>query len=184
MLSILLLSFVLHLWSFFFFSLPLLCFPPFLPFPPLLCLSLYTHLFIDPCLTWFVSFCPALYFSFPFLLHPFVVLPFLDATTHLYKRLCRCVGPSVGPSRVIFDQRIWPFLKVKVIIWSRKKTSTDEVFLSQLEDASFSPFFSTLMRKSCPVLGRMVMYIWPIPLDRRASPLNTGESQNFLAPIV
>ena len=24
--------------------------------------------------------------------------PFLDATTHLYKRLCPSVGPSVGPS--------------------------------------------------------------------------------------
>ena len=48
-------------------------------------------------------------------------LVFLDATTHLYKRSCPSVRPSVGPSvrpsvrmsRVIFERRIWPFLKVK-----------------------------------------------------------------------
>ena len=42
---------------------------------------------------------------------------FLDAPSHLYMRLCPSVGPSVRPSvrmsRVIFDGRIWPFLRVK-----------------------------------------------------------------------
>ena len=50
---------------------------------------------------------------------------FLDATTHLYKRSCpsvrpsvrrsvhRSVGLSVRLSRVIFERRIWPFLKVE-----------------------------------------------------------------------
>ena len=45
----------------------------------------------------------------------------------------------------------------------------------------FSPYVWDI---SSPVLGRMIIYIWRIPLDRRVSPLNTGESQNFLAPIV
>ena len=42
---------------------------------------------------------------------------FLDATTHLYKRSCpsvrRSVRPSVRLSRIIFEPRIWPVLRVK-----------------------------------------------------------------------
>ena len=38
---------------------------------------------------------------------------FLDATMHLYKKLCPSVRRSVRPSRVIFEWRIWPFLSVK-----------------------------------------------------------------------
>ena len=30
---------------------------------------------------------------------------FLDATTHLYKRLCRSVGPSVGPVLFANDKK-------------------------------------------------------------------------------
>ena len=37
----------------------------------------------------------------------------LDATTHLYKRSCSSVRLSDGPSPVIFEHRIWPFMKVK-----------------------------------------------------------------------
>ena len=36
-------------------------------------------------------------------------LVFLDATMHLYRKSC----PSVRLSRVMFERRIWPFLKVK-----------------------------------------------------------------------
>ena len=46
--------------------------------------------------------------------HCFIQLKFLDATTHLYKRSCPSVCPSVCPSRVIFERRIWPFLRVKI----------------------------------------------------------------------
>ena len=31
---------------------------------------------------------------------------FLDASTHLYKRVCRSVGPSVRPERVFFNEPI------------------------------------------------------------------------------
>ena len=37
---------------------------------------------------------------------------FLDATAHLYKRSC----PSVRPSPVIFERRIWLFLRVKTMV--------------------------------------------------------------------
>ena len=54
----------------------------------------------------------------------------VDATTHLNKRLC----PFVGPSRVIFERRIWAFLRVKT-----KKSSNDIIYSDDEVVASYVP---------------------------------------------
>ena len=82
----------------------------------------------------------------------FVVIIF-DATTHLYKRSCLSVRPSVHPSvrpsvhlsRVIYKQRIWPFegKKSSSDIKSNDTMSNNEVVASDAPPRSF--FFCTLL---------------------------------------
>ena len=47
----------------------------------------------------------------------FALGEFLDTPSHIYKRSCPSVRPSVrpsvGPSRVIFERRIWPILRIR-----------------------------------------------------------------------